>query len=246
MEDAHCVVDKLPVATGAFANASFFYAAVFDGHSGKTAAEYSAANFHLLLTKRLEELPAGGSIVEMLKKCYTDFDTQMKEVGQIVYPGCTAVTSLIMTKDNKRTLFVANVGDAHAVLCRAGNKGERLTEVHRASNEEETNRIKSLGGFISGGRVNAMIEVTRSLGDHHMKNVLSAVPAVKELQLEPTDTHLLLGCDGIWDYVTEQDACYLVAANPALDAQALSKLFAGEAVIRGSDDNLTSLVIILK
>lgn len=53
----------------------------------------------------------------------------------------------------RRMLYTANVGDARAVLCRAG-KAVRLTYDHKGSDSQEAKRITDAGGFVMNNRVN--------------------------------------------------------------------------------------------
>lgn len=42
-----------------------------------------------------------------------------------------------------------------------------------------------------------MIAITRSLGDHLMKEYLRNLPHVAAVELKPEDTTLVLACDGV-------------------------------------------------
>ncbi|CAM9984539.1 unnamed protein product, partial [Sphacelaria rigidula] len=65
-------------------------------------------------------------------------------------------------------LHVANVGDCRAVLCRGG-KAQAITLDHKPSVPSEAARIEAAGGFVSCGRVNGILGVSRSFGDIHCK-----------------------------------------------------------------------------
>lgn len=55
--------------------------------------------------------------------------------------------------ETRRVLYLANVGDARAVLCRGG-KAVRLTYDHKGSDSQEAKRITDAGGFVMNNRVN--------------------------------------------------------------------------------------------
>lgn len=65
-------------------------------------------------------------------------------------------------------LHVANVGDCRAVLCRAGT-AVAVTQDHTPSLPCEAARVEKAGGFVSRGRVNGILGVSRSFGDIHCK-----------------------------------------------------------------------------
>jgi protein phosphatase 1G len=74
---------------------------------------------------------------------------------------------------------VANSGDSRSVLCRANGgtdaKGQPTYENfdmsvdHKPDNVEEKRRIEKAGGFVSDGRVNGNLNLSRALGDLEYK-----------------------------------------------------------------------------
>ena len=78
---------------------------------------------------------------------------------------------------------------------------------------------------------------------------LTAEADVCELQLSNEDNFLILACDGLWDVMAHQEAVdyvlrNLVSAN--FDPQELAMLMVEEAYKRGSTDNITVMVCILR
>ncbi len=75
-------------------------------------------------------------------------------------------------QDNTWKIYAANAGDARIVLGHGG-KAHRMTRDHRTDDPEEVRRIEESGGFVFKGRVLGILAVTRSLGDHCMKEYVS-------------------------------------------------------------------------
>lgn len=71
-------------------------------------------------------------------------------------------------QDSPVILHVGNVGDCRAVLCRGG-KAVELTQEHTPAVPSEAARVEAAGGFVSRGRVNGILGVSRSFGDIHCK-----------------------------------------------------------------------------
>lgn len=119
----------------------------------------------------------------------TDMQSKKLNIGT---SGATAVAALLASDNTsslvagatpRRTLYVANVGDSRAVLVstrhpdhdgtdmpESGYIATRLTFDHRAEDPEEQQRIKVAGGFVTRNRVLGILAVSRSFGDHGMKD----------------------------------------------------------------------------
>jgi len=101
---------------------------------------------------------------------------------------------------------IGNVGDCKAVLIH-NSKPIALNVEHRASNEDERQRIESRGGFIlekKGNKsvrqmVQGSLELTRSMGDQAYKQYITCEPDILEYQLGEGDEYLMLGSDGFWN-----------------------------------------------
>ena len=76
------------------------------------------------------------------------------------FAGCTANVCLATQSD----IFVANVGDSRCVASCKG-RAVPLSYDHKPDDNAEHHRIKKAGGFVSRGRVNHALNISRSLGD---------------------------------------------------------------------------------
>jgi serine/threonine protein phosphatase PrpC len=111
---------------------------------------------------------------------------------------------------------VANAGDSRAVLCRGSGATEPLSFDHKPQQEREMSRITKAGGFVNQfGRVNGNLNLSRSIGDLKYKQVpgippseqmITAEPDIVQVELHEKDEFLVLGCDGIWDCLTNEQA----------------------------------------
>ncbi|KAJ7388205.1 hypothetical protein OS493_039233, partial [Desmophyllum pertusum] len=141
------------------------------------------------------------------KKCLTDaykmtddeFLLEASKASPVWKDGSTAVTALVVDD----VLYVANLGDSRALLCRCGDNGKTsvvsLSKDHSPSQYEERMRIQKAGGTVREGRVLGVLEVSRSIGDGRFKRCgVSCVPDVMRCTLTDNDRFLLLACDGLW------------------------------------------------
>lgn len=124
------------------------------------------------------------------------------------FAGCTANVALMVKKD----LYVANAGDSRCVLCSRGQAIE-LSQDHKPELDKERERIQKAGGYITDGRINGNLNLSRALGDLEYKRnsdlgpgeqLISAVPDIQKRTLTADDEFLVLGCDGIWECMSNQ------------------------------------------
>jgi len=211
--------------------------AVFDGHGGREVAEFTSAKFANALTARLAADPSRDPL-DVLKETFLDLNDQMAPHPWARNCGTTAAVVLLQ----QSVLYVANVGDTRAVLARSGH-AVRLTVDHKPSLPEETARITERGGFVKFKRVNGVLAVSRALGDHSLQPHVSAEPHLARMDLQANDQFLVLACDGVWDVLSDEAACELVAAQP--DAQHAAQALRDKAYALGSTDNISVVIIYL-
>ncbi|CAA7028810.1 unnamed protein product [Microthlaspi erraticum] len=224
---------------------------IFDGHRGAEAADFSAQVLPGLI-QSLSSTSAGEALsqafvsTDLAFRHELDSHRQSKRVSQKDWhPGCTAIASLLV--DNK--LFVANVGDSRAILCRAGHS-LALSKAHLATCIEERNRVIKEGGriewLVDTWRVApAGLQVTRSIGDDDLKPAVTAEPEISETILSADDEFLVMASDGLWDVVNDEDVIGIIR-DTVKEPWMCSKRLATEAAARGSGDNITVIVVFLR
>ena len=130
------------------------------------------------------------------------------------HTGCTACVAVLRMESGKRILYLANVGDTRAVLLSGVSNFERLSYDHRATDKAEIERVKRDGGIIMEDRVGGSLAITRAMGDHALKrDGVIAKPHIRRHVLRPTDRLLVMGSDGIWDVLEDEDVCKLSREN---------------------------------
>jgi serine/threonine protein phosphatase PrpC len=101
------------------------------------------------------------------------------------------------------------------ILCKL-SKGNvhMIVRKHSAEDASERKRIEDLGGvvlfFANSYRVNGSLAVSRSIGDSAHKPFVSAEAEVAELSLDGEEDFLVMGCDGLWDILSEDDVAITV------------------------------------
>ncbi|KAK3715046.1 hypothetical protein QZH41_012112 [Actinostola sp. cb2023] len=208
MQDAHVIIDDyLSQVNNPPENVnSMAYYAVFDGHVGPRASQFAAKHLHLNIKNKLTK----GEFLQRdreMKKCLVDaysltdeqFLIEASKETPTLRDGSTAVSVLVADD----VLYVANLGDSKALLCRCNEEGKisvvPLTKDHSPSEYNERMRIQKAGGLVKDGRVQGILEVSRSFGDGRFKHCgVISTPDIKRCTLTQNDKFLVLACDGLW------------------------------------------------
>eukprot|EP00662_Eupelagonemidae_sp_cell21_P022902 gene22902-5065_t len=140
--------------------------------------------------------------------------------------GSTGTMCVVQPHGDRFRLSVANVGDSRVIaavtltepptVCRATD--------HKPTDEGERRRIRAAGGWVTGGRVNGTVAVSRAFGDADYKDLdapaenrtICCIPEVRGAaaccELQPGDC-VLLCCDGIFEAdMSRQEAADIASA----------------------------------
>ncbi|KAL0692291.1 hypothetical protein Bca4012_059471 [Brassica carinata] len=153
--------------------------------------------------------------------------------------GSTASTAILVGD----RLLVANVGDSRAVICRAG-KAFAVSRDHKPDQSDERERIENAGGFVMWAgtwRVGGVLAVSRSFGDRLLKQYVIADPEIQEEKIDDSLEFLILASDGLWDVFSNEEAVAVV--KEVEEPEESTKKLVGEAIKRGSADNITCVVV---
>eukprot|EP00798_Chlamydomonas_sp_ICE-L_P014538 gene14538-20578_t len=236
---------------------------VFDGHGGPNAADYVRSNFflnllqhpkfstnieaavgELLATVMIQHPKFSTDIQAAVVDTYERTDVQYlrQETSSGRDDGCTGVTAIMVGN----RLLVANAGDSRAVLCRGGT-AIGMSIDHKPNSKEERARIEAAGGVVIWAgtwRVGGVLAVSRAFGDRPLKKFVIPTPAVFNETLGSEDEFLLMASDGLWDVINNQEAVTLIRGIP--DGEKAARRLTEEAFKRGSNDNISALVIRFK
>jgi protein phosphatase 1G len=174
----------------------------------------------MMFLRRLEQRVGNGGEVDNSSSSTTQEDTNIADSA-----GCTAITVLITATE----FVVANAGDSRAVLCRDG-RAVALSQDHKPNDEKESARIIKAGGTVEesqGGarthyRVNGNLNLSRAIGDlEYKKNpsllpedqIISSTPDVLCIDRCSEDEFIVLGCDGVWDVMSNEDCVQFIRSR---------------------------------
>ena len=205
-------------------NDYFYFFGVYDGHGGNICSTYLKENLHFFI----KEFSTNG-LKNAINECEEQFmkTKALDESGELLdSSGSCGIICII--KNNK--LIIANVGDSRLVIFK-NNKVNFFTEDHKPNSEIEKNRIMKAGGEIyqtpsifplyqNGKEIEipfrvlpGRLSVSRTFGDIEaknekfggMKNVVAALPDITEVELNDEYNFIILGCDGIFDVLSNEE-----------------------------------------
>ena len=232
-------------------NSSLF--AVFDGHGGHEVAIYCEKYFGAELKKNPHFIKEG-NMAQALTETFMKIDemleskegqrelTVLKGEDAPSQAGCTANVVLI----HKNILYCANAGDSRCILY-SKNQVVHLSKDHKPDDDIEKRRITKAGGFISMGRVNGNLNLSRALGDQEYKKnksitpgeqLISGVPDIMTRPQLKEDKFLVMGCDGVWELLNADQICGMV--DPKIDSCNDLTLLANEILDKGIAQNTTT------
>eukprot|EP00928_Gymnodinium_smaydae_P082740 TRINITY_DN66034_c0_g1_i1.p1 TRINITY_DN66034_c0_g1~~TRINITY_DN66034_c0_g1_i1.p1 ORF type:complete len:363 (+),score=67.27 TRINITY_DN66034_c0_g1_i1:149-1237(+) len=233
-------------------SADFHVIGVLDGHDTAEASDLVSRHLPSLLSSKLKE--KGRNVVEAYTTVLAELEERLKSNRHASAGSC--VLGCVISG---RHVWCANLGDCRAVLLtlqpvsedgekKTGPKVSQLTWMSRdqkASTPSEQERIRRAGGTVVDGRVEGL-EPSRTLGDFDVKmqvkkGVISIVPEVRRHDMGPQATQAILVCatDGVWDTLTGQDMCNLVAARK--DIAQLQVAALGDVLNRNGDGKVSSV-----
>lgn len=201
------------------------------GEDGDLVAQYTMSEVH----NRLEKHQSFKTdLARSFHEIFTSVNEDLKYRDEIeaIFSGTTACVAIL--RNNKIT--ISNVGDSRAVIARRNDDGDEKSSLsaidlsvdQNPDSPEEQARIERHGGFVSpppeeglsarvwldSDQTQVGLAMSRSIGDHAVKTVgVIADPVVSEHDVLPNDEFIILGSDGIWEFLSSQDAVNIVLQN---------------------------------
>ena len=171
------------------------------------------------LSKEQDELQSKDQPQDSQMAMFSQLIPQKDPEANDIYmrTGCTACVMSI--DETNKKLYFANAGDSRVVLCKNG-VAEAKSEDHKPEMESEKKRIYKADGWISDGRVKGNLNLTRGFGDLEYKQnknlkpedqMITANPDINVVDFTKDLDFVIIGCDGIWDCLSNQEACDFVS-----------------------------------
>jgi serine/threonine protein phosphatase PrpC len=199
--------------------------AVMDGHGGAAAARVCER----LLSERCGALEACVDVERWARELVAECD---RVCARDVECGCTIVLCVVSLDSGD--CMCAWVGDSGAVFCTEADFAA-MYEPHKPDVPEEQLRIEKAGGFVSNGRVNGVLAMSRSIGDRALKPSVCADPGVFWVHPD-REFSVVLFSDGLSDVMSD-----VLIAKACAEGYSPEEI-ASVAIKEGSTDNISILM----
>jgi len=203
-------------------NDTYFFA-IYDGHGGNGCSLFLKENLHKYIKSFSKE--GINDAVNIVENIFLNEIALDKNGFENDHSGSCAIMALI----NKNKLLIANIGDSRLVLFKK-NSLFFITEDHKPNSPKEKTRIEKAGGSIyqtqspipiyqNGKKIDipwrvnpGRLSVSRTFGDIEAKNenfggkknIVVALPDITEIELDDDFNLLVIGCDGIFDVLSNE------------------------------------------
>ncbi|KAM3142703.1 hypothetical protein pb186bvf_005087 [Paramecium bursaria] len=216
--------DSYVICTNIGRKSYMHFFAVCDGHGqyGHIVSNFLKTVIPNLINQNkelLEKNPITGltQIFEQISNKITKANIDLS------FSGSTIVSIFML--HNK--IYCANLGDSRAITIKQPLEVIQLSRDHKPSCQDESERVINSGGRIDqfkdnqGNRVGPLrvwmnnevpgLAMTRSVGDQIAKLVgVSDIPEIKTFTIQKSDKILLLGSDGLFEFLQNQEIMNII------------------------------------
>ena len=201
---------------------------MFDGQAlssgGSKVAKFLHENFNYYFSDEMSRLRKGSETpADALRRTFLSLNKELATAANQSLEGTPhhiahrgSISSLALTQEDANSggvatvmflqgmeLYIANVGDAQAVLiqCEGGHK--IITRKHHPAEPSERQRIRQAGGYVSrNGKLNDVLDVSRAFGYIQMMPAVHAAPHTAQISLKEQDEMILIASKELWEYLT--------------------------------------------
>eukprot|EP00359_Climacostomum_virens_P002884 CAMPEP_0204911982 /NCGR_PEP_ID=MMETSP1397-20131031/10206_1 /ASSEMBLY_ACC=CAM_ASM_000891 /TAXON_ID=49980 /ORGANISM="Climacostomum Climacostomum virens, Strain Stock W-24" /LENGTH=400 /DNA_ID=CAMNT_0052082733 /DNA_START=144 /DNA_END=1343 /DNA_ORIENTATION=- len=226
-QDAFMIAPQLGEVKGQYAFG------VFDGHGsyGHFVSGHINDKLPQILAAQLKIASNDKTIELCLERSFEQMQAELVSSSiDCTLSGSTACVVLIRGS----AIFTANVGDSRAVIGKKHKdtwKNRPLSRDHKPDWPDETKRITQAGGRVRpyydnmGNPVGPHrvwlahkdipgLAMSRSFGDLIGSQVgISSIPEIRRYSLTSEDKFIIIGSDGLWEFMSNQEAVDIVGAD---------------------------------
>lgn len=229
-----------------FVDATCILLGVYDGHGsqGHEISNFVRNTLPKLLTGNESRIPKPLAVIsQSFERTQQELTQYCRDPSKRISCNSSGTTATVILIQGTK-IYAGHVGDSRAVLGFRKNgqvKARPLTKDHKPDLPEEKSRIEASGGEVKKlpydipyrvfkrGEEYPGLAMSRALGDNDAQAFgVTSVAEVKEFNMKPTDEFVIVASDGLWEFVTDEEAANEVGKNGRsgvrMSAEVLAKL----------------------
>lgn len=233
---------------------------VMDGHGGRAVSLSLQTFMPAILDLCLDSNSKGGDVPSAINEAFARFD-QLILSDEERYREQGSTINLVYV--DERNIYCANCGDTRSVAYGSGMVYPLSTD-HKPDVQSELTRILDAGGHVEPSepgdcyrvwkdsqKAEGGLAVSRAFGDimygANGPRLVVPVPDITVTSSKGVE-FIIMGTDGLWDTVSNQECVNIVRGSiqKKMDIRRISKHLVDVATGRGSSDNITAVVVLLR
>ncbi len=201
-EDTHTCILNLKNDNKKIAKMNLYQ--VCDGHNGDFVSKYLKVKLPPILTSNEFKHPLDDNKIKLI---YQKINDQLKNKYYNDSVSCGSTCLVVLQYDNNE-LKIINTGDSRAIICNKQRIAEQLTKDHKVNSPDEIRRLNNINAADAitydgyDWRIKDL-SVSRVFGDFDNEFVV-CTPDIYNYKIN-NDKFLILGCDGLYDNMTNQE-----------------------------------------
>lgn len=216
---------------------------IYDGHGGSKVSEYLEKNIPLYYCDKENKPPFS-------YEYHTNtFETIQKKILENSYGysmGSTCLLNIIYKYKDNYHMNIVNLGDSRLTIIYKNGLSKQITIDHKPDDDKEKTRIEKLGGDVYLDSENVYrigdLSLARSFGDGDNAPYISQKPDVYYKKICPETKYIIMGCDGLWDVIKNEELYLLLEQFKNNNIENLASSLAKECLERGSTDNISIII----
>ncbi|KAI9671594.1 MAG: cysteinyl-tRNA synthetase [Trizodia sp. TS-e1964] len=240
---------------------------MFDGQAlssgGSKVSKFLHENFQFVFTEELKKLNSSDGPADALRRTFLTLNKELATAASIhvdhrsshlSHRGSSAAA--VLSQDDLHSggvatvlyiqdmeLFVANVGDAQAMLIQSEGNFKIITQQHDPAKPSERQRIREAGGFVSRhGKLNDVLEVSRAFGYIQLMPSVMAAPHIAQITIREQDEMVLIASKELWDYLSS-DMVLDIARSERGDLMLAAQKLRDLAIAYGAQSKIMVMMI---
>lgn len=228
-------------------NNNILWAGVYDGHGGDYVSNYLQDNLLDELAKSKDQLKRPKRVIERQQDILNN-----KYYNECSNCGSTVLVASVNKNDDR--VFVHNLGDGRAIIGGPENTVTSITVDHKP--EYDAIRLRENDDHISWDSEDGLFRIdgfslSRALGDLETKSLIRDVDTYQAPFTK--NQFLVLGCDGLWDSMSNQDVVSFInkhlnkkkklISSKDTNSDNIAYLLAKTAIRKGSQDNVSVVIL---